>query len=261
MILEAEECENVIVKGDCCRFSLRLADEEGRPLRFFGGGTDPVSLKALAPHVTVKKIMPQTPVWSGCSWGLYEIQRRLLHGSQEENILLSLTNNSKRRLCVRTQAFLSRACEADSTVKVKFYSPEEVEDSLLKFAVIVSRCGEQWVFCRHKERSSYECPGGHREERETLEETARRELYEETGAKAYELKEICVYSVIHSDPKTGEESESFGMLFGARIQSLGALPRDFEMAEVKLTKALPEEWTYPQIQPFLLKKAWEEYFM
>lgn len=42
-------------------------------------------------------------------------------------------------------------------MKVKFY--ENVSDELLKFAVIVSKSEGRWVFCRHKERDTYEVPG------------------------------------------------------------------------------------------------------
>ena len=37
---------------------------------------------------------------------------------------------------------------------VKFY--DEVADVLLKFAVIVSKTNGKWVFCKHKERETYE---------------------------------------------------------------------------------------------------------
>ena len=47
-------------------------------------------------------------------------------------------------------------------LEVKFY--DSVADGLLKFAVIVSRYDGKWVFCKHKERDTYEAPGGHREE-------------------------------------------------------------------------------------------------
>lgn len=36
---------------------------------------------------------------------------------------------------------------------VKFY--EAVDDSLLKFAVIVAKSNGKWVFCKHKERNTY----------------------------------------------------------------------------------------------------------
>ena len=44
-------------------------------------------------------------------------------------------------------------------LEVKFY--DTVADSLLKFAVIISRSNGKWVFCKHKERDTYEVPGGH----------------------------------------------------------------------------------------------------
>ena len=64
-------------------------------------------------------------------------------------------------------------------VEVKFY--DNVADELLKFAVIISKTDNKWVFCKHKERETYEVPGGHREPGESILETAKRELQEETG--------------------------------------------------------------------------------
>ena len=78
-------------------------------------------------------------------------------------------------------------------MEVKFY--DTVNDELLKFAVIISQSNGKWVFCKHKERDTYEVPGGHREAGEDIFETAKRELQEETGAIKFEIKPICVYSV------------------------------------------------------------------
>ena len=78
-------------------------------------------------------------------------------------------------------------------LEVKFY--DTVDDSLLKFAVIISQSNGKWVFCKHKERDTYEAPGGHREVGEDILETAKRELQEETGAIQFDIKPICVYSV------------------------------------------------------------------
>ena len=64
-------------------------------------------------------------------------------------------------------------------LEVKFY--DTVDDSLLKFAVIISQSNGKWVFCKHKERDTYEALGGHREVGEDILETAKRELQEETG--------------------------------------------------------------------------------
>ena len=97
---------------------------------------------------------------------------------------------------------------------VNFY--EEVEDSLLKFAVIIAKTGDKYVFCKHKCRSTLEVPGGHREPNEAILDTAKRELYEETGAIDFDILPVCVYSVIAKDNFNGWES--FGMLYFATIR-------------------------------------------
>lgn len=139
---------------------------------------------------------------------------------------------------------------------VNFY--EQVDDKLLKFAVIVSMHNGKWVFCKHKERNTYECPGGHRENDENIEDTAKRELWEETGAKSYVLTPICVYSVLGNDGAIENGAETFGMLYFATITSFGELP-PLEIERIELLDALPSSWTYPEIQPKLLQKAYETY--
>lgn len=141
-------------------------------------------------------------------------------------------------------------------IKVKFY--EEVEDSLLKFAVIVSRSNGKWVFCKHKERDTYEVPGGRREDGEDILETAKRELREETGAIEFDIKPICVYSVTGKTRVSNDGEETYGLLCVAEITKfLGEL--NSEMEEVIITDKLPKEWTYPLIQPKLVEKyvEWE----
>ena len=78
-------------------------------------------------------------------------------------------------------------------MEIKFY--DNVEDALLKFAVIISKANGKWVFCKHKERDTYEAPGGHREKGELILDTAKRELREETGAIDFTIRPICAYSV------------------------------------------------------------------
>ena len=112
-------------------------------------------------------------------------------------------------------------------VEVKFY--DTVNDELLKFAVIISQSNGKWVFCKHKERDTYEVPGGHREAGENILETAKRELQEET----------------------------FGLLCFAEITEF-AKELHSEMEKVVLMDELPENWTYPLIQPKLIEKYLQE---
>ena len=133
---------------------------------------------------------------------------------------------------------------------VKFY--DTVEDKLLKFAVIVAKSKGKWVFCKHEERDTYECPGGHREAGENIDDTARRELYEETGAIDYSVKPICVYSVTEPDNFNGVET--FGKLYFADITTFETELHS-EIEKIELFDGLPKKWTYPLIQPFLLKEV------
>lgn len=132
---------------------------------------------------------------------------------------------------------------------VKFY--DSVDDHLLKFAVIVAKHEDKLVFCKHKERDTLEIPGGHREPGELIDDTAKRELQEETGAMDFELFPVCVYSVTHPDNFGGQES--FGMLYYANIKSFGP-ELQHEIEEIFLLKELPENWTYPLIQPYLVEE-------
>ncbi len=98
---------------------------------------------------------------------------------------------------------------------VNFY--DEVDDKLLKFAVILAKTENKYVFCKHKDRNTFEIPGGHREPQETILDVAKRELYEETGAVDFDITPVCVYSVTAKDNFDGQET--FGMLYYAEIRS------------------------------------------
>lgn len=135
-------------------------------------------------------------------------------------------------------------------IKVNFY--DSVEDEKLKFAVIISRTNGKWVFCKHKERDTLEVPGGHREDGEDILSTAKRELYEETGAIDFDIKPICVYAAVRKSEDA--ETETCGMLYFADIRTFENELHS-EIEKIIITDKLPEKWTYPLIQPFLMEQA------
>ena len=134
-------------------------------------------------------------------------------------------------------------------MQVNFYEIGSIDDSLLDFAVIVSRHQNQWLLCKNQKRKTWELPGGRRESGEAILETAKRELFEETGATEFTVSPICVYSV-----KT--DNESFGMLFFAEITELGSLPES-EIEEIGLFDDSPSDMSFPLIQPKLLNRVKE----
>ncbi|MBQ5311675.1 MAG: NUDIX domain-containing protein [Oscillospiraceae bacterium] len=137
----------------------------------------------------------------------------------------------------------------DRKTIVSFY--DTADDALFKFAVIISRTNGKWVFCKHRERDTYEVPGGHREEGEPISETAKRELCEETGAVDFTINPVCAYSVRDAEDDTG--NETYGMLYIAEIYSFEEIHSEIE--KIIISDKLPDNWTYPLIQPELIKEA------
>jgi len=132
---------------------------------------------------------------------------------------------------------------------VRFYNAGDVDENEMAYAVIAAQYGGKWVFVKQKIRTTWEIPGGRKEQGESILQAARRELYEETGALEYALREIGDYSVTRDETRHGR-------LFYADIRELGLLPES-EIAEVSLQEGLPQELTYPEIQPLLIKRVQE----
>ena len=137
-------------------------------------------------------------------------------------------------------------------LEVKFY--ENAPDELFQFAVMIAKSNGKWVFCKHRQRNTYECPGGHREPGESIEDTARRELREETGALDFDLFPICVYSVTGKNQINENGEETFGMLYFANV-TVFEPELHSEIERIYLLEELPQNWTYPLIQPKLIEEA------
>ena len=135
-------------------------------------------------------------------------------------------------------------------LEVSFYEIDDVSDHVLKYAVIMSKYNNHWIFVRHKDRITWEIPGGRREANEEIFKTAERELVEETGATKFNVKPILVYSVKNKSEK------SYGLLCYADIMELGN-PLIMEITEIQEYDGLPNELTYPLIQPILYRKIIE----
>jgi len=117
-----------------------------------------------------------------------------------------------------------------------------------RFVVIFARYRDKWLYCRHKERTTWETAGGHIEVGETALDAAERELYEETGATKFDIRPLFDYSV-HTPMDF-----SNGQVYLAQIAELSNIP-DSEMREVALFDTYPQELTYPQILPLLFDKV------
>lgn len=135
-------------------------------------------------------------------------------------------------------------------IKVNLTDLYQMDDNRFLCAVIVPKYQGKWVFVRQKGKVTWELPGGTHEINETITETAKRELFEETGAKKFSLTPIGISSV------NIDGQQSYGLLFYSEISELGQLPNS-EIEEVKLFEGLPENLTYPSIHNVLFDKAVE----
>jgi len=136
-------------------------------------------------------------------------------------------------------------------IKVNFYDTGYVPVGKLTYSVIAAKYKGKWLYVRHHERATWEIPGGHIEDGESPSDAAARELEEETGAMEFDIVCVATYSVEQ------EGRMGYGRLFFAEVKTIGEVPDNSEIAEVKLSDHLPEEVTYPDIQPYLFTKVKE----
>ncbi len=127
---------------------------------------------------------------------------------------------------------------------VKLYELNYVEDKEITRVVIVSKYKDKYIFCKHKERNTLEIPGGHVEENETWIQTAKRELYEETGATKINIKPICLYKI-----------SKYGLLCYAEILKLEDIPKTSEIEKIEFSTSLPKNLTYKEAHTLFFNKV------
>ncbi len=115
-----------------------------------------------------------------------------------------------------------------------------------RYVVIFSKYHGKWLFSRHKNRLTWETQGGHIEANETPLDAAKRELYEESGAKEFTITPLFDYDA------ADESSSAAGVVFLADIRSMDPLP-NYEMQETRQFASLPTDLTYPAITPVLFE--------
>ena len=68
----------------------------------------------------------------------------------------------------------------------------------------------------------------------------------------FTIRPVCVYSVTAPDKANGQET--FGMLYSAEVSAFDPV-LTHEIGQIVLRDEPPEAWTYPDIQPYLLREV------
>jgi 8-oxo-dGTP diphosphatase len=142
----------------------------------------------------------------------------------------------------------SAKSEDNQIMKIEIFGNDEFDNSKLKYAIIFSKYLNKWIYVKHRERSGWVVPSGHREDNESIFDTAKRELYEETGAKKYAIEPLFYYSVELNEIK------NYGKVFYARVEELDDLPES-EIERIELFDEQPSDLTFPVIHQALEKEV------
>ncbi len=127
-----------------------------------------------------------------------------------------------------------------------WFELSEINQNEIKFVILLAKYNDKLVIIKNTKRGGWEIPGGNREQGESVEAAARRELYEETGAIQSELEPFGII----------QWNGSYGMVFYAAITQLTDL-LDYEIEEVKFVDQLPAGLNMGELF-YLIERKWME---
>ena len=128
--------------------------------------------------------------------------------------------------------------EQDGHMFLHFGDPPESVGKI-EFVNCVAYQRDQILFCKWRDNNFWVIPGGRVDPGETAEETAHRELLEETGATLENIEVLCyIHCFMYN-------LEYWGMAHLGEIKELGS-PLDLnEVSEAKLFSDFPENPSNP----------------
>jgi len=125
-------------------------------------------------------------------------------------------------------------------------------DKDLSFCIITAIYNWDRVFVQHKDRKTWEIPGGHKNGNETAYTCAERELKEETWAKIYDIDHWGYLLLVDED-----WNKSYWALYFAQIVELGDLDISSEISQIQFFDKMPQNLTYPDDYWLIQQKAIE----
>ena len=120
-----------------------------------------------------------------------------------------------------------------------YFGEPSAEVGKIEFVNCLAYQQNQILFCKWRDNDIWTLPGGRAEPGETAEETAHRELLEETGATLKNLEVLCyIHCFMYN-------LEYWGIAYLGEIEALGS-PLDLEeVSEARLFSYFPENPTKP----------------
>jgi 8-oxo-dGTP diphosphatase len=106
----------------------------------------------------------------------------------------------------------------------------EKHDSVL----VILTHQDKYVLVRNKNRA-WEFPGGHKENKESYLETAKREAFEEAGVTLKNIDYLGYYIL---------PSNHITIIMHSEVEQFYDLPKDFETVEVEIFDTLPNNLSF-----------------